>query len=829
MDAGYEGLTENEAKDRLEKHGSNKLPEKPPPENIELIIKQFKSPLVYVLVAAGLVTLFLGDYADTTIIFLVVAVNALLGFFQEKKASNALESLKALVHPTVNVIRDGKKKNINVEDLVPGDLVRLEQGDKVPADGKLLQANRTQLEEAVLTGESVPVDKKVNDIVYMGTIMSGGIALMEVEKTGQETEMGKIAESVQKPEEDTPLTIQMKRFSGQLTVLIVVLTLSVFVIGLITGKEVVEIFKTSVALAVSSIPEGLLIALTVVLAVGMQRILKKKGLVRNLVSAETLGGVTTICVDKTGTLTYGKLEVEKVYGTVDDICTQHFASSDDPIMAKTHGWLKENSTHFKDIENEFNKDCKVIDSIPFIPQNRFFASLIEHKDGNRELFVNGAPELLLDWTDLPREEKKSVHEEIEKLTKQGRRVIGMARKDLPDNSKGISEDQVRGGLTWVGLVVFTDPVRKGIASSFEKTRKAGIKTIVITGDYADTAMAVMTELDMDVDSDRVFLGDEVAKLSVDDLADKLKQLKKDDGGVILFARTKPEQKLKVISSLKKNGEVVAMMGDGVNDAPALHKADIGIVVGEASDVAKESADLILLDSSFKTIVEAIHEGRGIFDNIRKVILYLMSDAFSEIFAVIGAMILALPLPVTAVQILWINLISDGFPYMALTIDSKNKNIMQKPPRPSNENLVVNWMKIVILIVSGVGGAIALTLFIFFYKTTGDLILAQSIAFATLGTNSLIYVFSVKTLKESFWTENIFSNKWLNIAVLAGFALQILPFQFALSREFLGLHPLNLNHWIMIIAASFFMFVVIEVLKLIFRIHIFERSHKYAVS
>lgn len=823
METDRDGLTKKEAKKRLEKYGPNKLPETPPPSSLELIIQQFKSPLVYVLVAAGVVTLFLGDYTDSAIIFFVVLVNSLLGFYQEKKASNALESLKALVHPTVDVIRDGKEITINSEDVVPGDIVELEQGEKIPADGKLIKSNRFFVEEAVLTGESVPVDKKVDDPVFMGTIVSSGLALMEVEKTGEETEMGKIAESVQKPDEDTPLTIQLKNFSNQLTVLVVVLTVIVFIIGFFTGKDFVEVFKTAVALAVSSIPEGLLIALTVVLTVGMQRILKKKGLVRNLVSAETLGGVTTICVDKTGTLTYGKLEVDEVHGSVDDICIQHFASSEDPIMTTTHDWLKDNSTHFNELEENFNEDCTMLDSIPFIPQNRFFASLIEHKNKDRELFVNGAPELLLGLSKLPQEEKDKIHQQIDKLTKQGKRVIGMARKDLPDTDQKIDENQVKeGGLTWVGLVVFSDRVRKGIKESFEQTKQAGIKTIVITGDYADTAKTVMKELGMSLTEDRIFLGDDIEGLSVSELAAKLSKVNKEDEYAVLFARTKPEQKLKVIDALKKNNEVVAMMGDGVNDAPALHKADIGIVVGEATDVAKESADLVLLDSSFKTIVEAIREGRGIFDNIRKIILYLMSDAFAEIVAVIVAMIAALPLPVTAAQILWINLVSDGFPYMALTVDSKSKGLMQRPPRSPEEQLVANWMKVIIMIVSIVGGLIAISLFYFFYMTTDNLILAQSVAFATLGANSLIYVFSVKTLKAAFWHENIFSNVWLNFAVIGGFALTILPFEFELTRNFLKLYPLNINHWIMILISSVSMFFVVELLKAISRIHIYHR-------
>ena len=810
------GLTSKEAKLRLEKYGENVLPETPPPSSFAIFFSQFKNPLVYVLLVAGIVTFFLRDYSDTLIIFFVVLVNSILGFIQEKKASNALESLKAMVHPTTDVIRNGKKIRIGVEEIVPGDIVELELGDKIPADGKLVSANRLFIEEAVLTGESIPVEKKSDDEVFMGTIVSSGAGIMEVVLTGANSEMGKIAASVQKPDEDTPLTKQLKGFSSQLTILVIILIAFVFTVGTLAGKNLLEVFETSVALAVSSIPEGLLIALTVVLAVGMQRILKKKGLVRNLVSAETLGGVTTLCVDKTGTLTYGKLEVVEEIGEIEKVCIQHFASSDDPIMVAAKAWLKKNSVHFEDIEKDFERDCEMVDSIPFKPQNRFYASLIEHRDNNKEVYLNGAPEVLLDWSEMAESEKENIHSEIKNFTKEGKRVIGMAMKDVPETVEKLNEKDLKGGLTWVGLLVFTDPVRSGVSSSFKQTKGAGIKTIVITGDYAETALSVMTELDMEVTKDRVVLGGELEKKSEAEVSNLLKNIYKSGDGAILFARTKPEQKLKVINALKKNGEVVAMMGDGVNDAPALHRADIGIVVGDATDVAKESADLVLLDSSFETIVETIKEGRGIFDNIRKIILYLLSDSFEEIVAVVATIIFALPLPVTAIQILWINIISDGFPHLSLTVDPKAKGIMDRPPRSPKTSLISNWMKVLILIVSLTGGLVAFSLFYYYFGITADEQLSRSIAFAALGVNSLVYVFSVRTLTEPFWSENPFDNKWLNIAVVVGLTFQILPFTTPGLRAFFELEVLNIMQWLVIFGASIIMFIIIELSKVLFR-------------
>lgn len=817
MQKNRAGLSSQEASRRLEQFGPNILPEKPPPSSLALFLSQFKNPLVYVLLAAGIVTFFLGDYSDTAIIAFVVLVNSTLGFVQEKKASNALEALKALVHPTVNVVRDGQKIRIDVQKIVPGDIVELSRGEKIPADGKLLKANRLFIEEAVLTGESVPVSKTSGDEVYMGTVVSSGEALIEVTVTGAQTQMGKIAESVQNLKEDTPLTKQLKHFSNQLTILVIALTIFVFIVGLLTGRQVVEIFKTSVALAVSSIPEGLLIALTVVLAVGMQRILKKKGLVRNLVSAETLGSVTTICVDKTGTLTYGKLELVEEYGDLEEVCLQHFASSYDPIMVAARNWLKGHSVHFEEIGEKFSRDCELKDSIPFTPQNRFYASLIEHRDGNKEIYINGAPEHLLEWSTLSIEKQDAIRRKVKELTKEGRRVIGMAKKDVSEAVKKISEKDVIGNLEWVGLLVFTDPVRIGVTEAFRQTKEAGIKTILITGDYPETALAVMKELKMKVSPERTIKGDALEKMSEADVVNWLQEIYKKGKDAILFARTRPEQKLKVINALKKCGEVVAMMGDGVNDAPALHRADIGVVVGDATDVAKESADLVLLDSSFETIVASIREGRGIFDNIRKIILYLLSDSFEEIVAVVGTIIFGLPLPVTAVQILWINIVSDGFPHLSLTIDPKEKGIMQRPPRIQGVNIVSSWMKILIFIVSLTGGAVALLAFWIYLRITNDIEVARSVAFATLGVNSLIYVFSIRTLTRPFRQESPFKNNWLNLAVVVGLFFQILPFTTGFFRDFFELTPLTPMQWLSVFVASLVMFMIIEVMKVVFQL------------
>lgn len=795
------GLTSEEVINKQKIHGLNVLPEKPPPSNLSLLIQQLTNPLIYVLLLAGLVTIAIGHYPDAVIILLAVMVNTTLGFIQERKATDALNALKRFAAHTITVIRENKRVIIDTSELVPGDVVILAQGVTVPADGKLLHANRLYLDEAILTGESAPVKKNHNDPVFMGTTIASGQAMMIVEEIGAKTKIGEIALQIQTTEEDTPLQKQLKNFSKQLLLVIGILITIVFVVGIVRAFSLSEIFTTSVALAVSSIPEGLIVSLTAVLAIGMQKILKRRGLVRKLAAAETLGGVTVICVDKTGTLTMGKMKVVDHVGPEKELAEQVLLANDldDPIVIAAFEWGR---TLIKDFVSKHQR----LDSIPFSFQERCFTSLHDWSDNTNRLYVNGAPDQLLNWTNLSKKEIQKYLTIINDLTKQGKRLIGFCRKDVPKSKKKLDASDAKHDLSWVGILAFSDPVRIGVKEVLEQAKDAGIRTTVITGDYAKTTEFVLSELGMSVHQNEIITGEAIKSLTVAELARKVRTIR-------LFARTTPDQKLLIVEALKKNGEIVAMMGDGVNDAPALHAADIGIAVGEASDVAKESADLVLLDSNFSTIVGAIEEGRVMFENIRKIILYLLSDAFSEIIVVFGGIIIGIPLPLTAIQILWINLVSDGFPNLALTIDPKRVDIMKEKPRLANERLVNTWMMVLIGTVSIVAGLIALILFVIVYKITGDLVLARSIAFLTLGLNSLMYVFSVRGLMTPFWENNLFENKWLLLAVVAGLGLQIMPFTTSISREFFGLSSLSAQYWLMAVALSFFMFFVVEIFKM----------------
>jgi len=809
------GLSTQHAEARLSKFGTNTLPETPPPSNFVIFISQLKDPLVYVLLAASGVTFFLGDYSDTVIIFIAIVINSFLGFFQESRANKAIFALKKLLHPEEKVIRDGIAVTLGVELVVPGDVVILDQGVKIPADGILIEANRFYVNEAILTGETKALNKKDKEEVFMGTVVTAGKGKMLVTKTGKNTKMGSIAIGIQKKDDDTPLKKQIRRFSKQLSVLVLGLTIFVFIVGFLGGRDLEETFTVSVALAVSAIPEGLLIGLTAVLAIGMQRITKRKGLVRRLVSAETLGGVTTICLDKTGTLTKGQMSVVETMGNQKRLATQAVLANDldDPITLATWDWGMDKLRQLKKNADVLRKKYVQLDSLPFSSTSRFYASLNSHASYNC-IYVNGAPEYLLQWSDLSADEKKQIAKTINQLTMSGKRVMGMARKKVSKQKESLVESDIKKDLTWVGLIAFSDPVRKSVKSSLVKAQDAGIKLVVITGDYADTAKHVLNELSLVVNEKDIVLGEELGSLS----QVEIENLFSNWNGIKLFARTTPQQKEKLIDALKSKGEVVGMMGDGVNDALALKKADIGIVVAEASDVAKETADLILLDSNFNTIVAAIEEGRGIFDNIRKVVLYLMSDAFEEIVAVVGTIILGLPMPVTAAQILWINLVSDGLPNLALTVDPKAPGIMKQKPRSKDEQVVTGWVRELIAMVSFFGGISALIVFYLFYKNTADVVLARSVAFATLGVNSLVYVFSVRTLKEPFWHENPFANKWLNLAVVAGLFLQFLPFVFSPLRSFFEVSALNFLSVGAIFLVSALMFLSIEIFKHLLKVY-----------
>ncbi|MEO8582017.1 MAG: HAD-IC family P-type ATPase [Patescibacteria group bacterium] len=807
----YSGLSSKQAQTHLEEYGQNVLASSRSFSLLHLIFSQFSSPLIYVLLIAAFITLVLREYVDMSVILLAVLVNAALGFVQEYKAQNALESLAKVLPRRVTVVRDGGIRNISIEEVVPGDVVHLEAGEQIPADGVWLHAKEVSVNEAVLTGESLPVEKKVlanaetmsvipssqdaNAVHfgYMGTTLSSGKAVMKVISTGTHTVLGGISTSLQTTTEiETPLQNKLQSFSKKLTVLVVLASCLIFFLGILYGRELKEMFTLSVAVAVSSIPEGLVISLTAILAIGMQRILKKKALVRKLVAAETLGSVSVICTDKTGTLTKGELTVFHIESDRKALMheiARSVISGSDPLEIAIRLWADEHAMHLK--------VPPIIDEVPFSADRKFSVRMSDEL-----MIVLGAPEAL--FKICKKIDRPVIEQAIKIFTTQGYRVVGAATRKVKKGEGQIVLNSID-GMEWAGCFVFRDEVRTGLTEVFELAKEAGISIKVITGDYAETARSVMRELKLSVKPSEVMLGSDLKAMSQLQLKERIPQTK-------LFARTSPDQKLIIVQVLQELGEVVAMTGDGVNDAPALKRADIGIVVSSASDVSKDTADMVLLDDDFRTIIEAVEEGRGIFENLRKVILYLLSDSFTEIILVMGAVVLGLPLPVTAAQILWVNLIDDGLPNLALTVDPNGKELFYEQPRKRSTPLIDGEMTVLIAAISIVTGAFVLGAYYWVYMTTGSLTEARTIAFTMLGVDSLFYVFSSRSLRKSIWEEGIFKNIWLVVAVVIGFLFQLVALYVPFFQRWFETRPLTLEEWVIVFSSSAIILLVVEVIK-----------------
>lgn len=840
MDKWLKGLSENEVKEKLRVYGKNKIAEGKKWVGVKIFLSQFRSPLVYVLLFAAMVTFFLGEHVDTGVILFAVGVNTVLGFIQEYRAEKSLEALKNVLSPKAQVYREGKLEMVDVERLVPGDVVFLSDEHKVPADGVLIEEDGMFTGEAVLTGESAPVEKfdcedercgeveKIEEmrgvfdqidnkyLAFMGTEVKMGMGKMLVVKTGGETEMGKVASSIKKaPEERTPLQEKVAKLSRQLAILVGIISIIVLITGLLVGDELVEIFPTAVALAVAAIPEGLMVSLTVILAIGMQKILKRNAVVRKLTAAETLGSVDVICADKTGTLTEGKMRVtqaitglgkeeegkvrELVRATV--LCNDHR----DPLEVGMSEWAYKKGEELEINVSSLVEEHSRVDGIPFTSKNRYKATLNEYDDGQR-FYISGAPELVVERSKLADEEKKKWKEKFAVMGSEGYRLVGFGYKDVQGEKKVL--DGKLAGMEWLGFLAYEDPVREGVGKVIEDVQKAGISVKVITGDYRETAVAILRQIGIlgdDIEG-KVVEGSELEGLSSEELAKLIDE-------VVLFARTSPEQKLKIVEALKKKEHVVAMTGDGVNDAPALKRADIGVVVSNASEVSQETADMVLLDNNFKTIVAAIKEGRGIYDNLKRIIVYLLSDAFAEIIVVVVSIALRWPLPLVAVQILWINLVSDGFPDLALTVEPSERDVLADPPRKKSEHIVDSEVIVITGLISVVAAITTLGAFAYFWHgLEAEVVHARTVAFAMLGVNSLFYVFSSRSLSQPVWRVRIGRNKWLLWAVFVGLVLQVSVIYVPTLQNIFQTVALGWMEWVVIVGGSLLLMVVVEGVK-----------------
>lgn len=851
------GLTEKQAKQRQASFGFNKLPEEKPLSGPRIFLRQLRSPLIYILLLAGIITLLLKEQTDSIVIFGVVALNTIVGFLQENKASQALLKLKKVVRHRAKVQRQGNLKVVGSENLVPGDIIVLGPGDKVPADGRLIEAQNLKVNEMALTGEWLPAEKGTavlaentaladrDNMVYMGTIVENGKARAVVVNTGLKSELGRVAEMVKKTkEQNTPLQKKISHFSKIVALLITFICLFIFIGGMLSlgQMELLERFRKmffiSVAVAVAAIPEGLPVAVTVILALGMQRILKRKGLVRKLVAAETLGSTSIIATDKTATLTEGKMVVSAILTgqelldnnsgdhllalKIACLCNAAFIENPEAVMQEwiIRGEPTDRALLSAGIEaglnkKELEKKMPKIAEIPFSPLNKYQATV--HRLGEKEniLYVCGAPEKLLaassfldvdgDRQGLNPALRQKIEKKLEGLADKGLRVVAAAYKNIKTlKHKNIKTDEIN-NLTFVGFIGLKDPLRGDVKQAILTCKKAGMRPILVTGDHKLTARAVAQEIGLRTNKENIIEGKELDELTADEFAKRVKQID-------VYARVEPAHKMKIIQAWQDRGEVVAMTGDGINDAPALRKADIGVALGSGTDVAKDVSDLILLPNSFSIIVAAIEEGRAIIDNIRKVLTYLLSSSFSEVVLIAGALLLRLPLPILAAQILWVNLIVDGLPGIALSFEPKEKDLMQRKPLSPKAALLTREMKIIIFIIGLVTDFLLLGLFFWLLDYNHNLNYVRTIIFACLSINSLFYVFSCKSLRRNLWRINPFSNKFLVGAVGIGLAMLLLAIYLPGLQTLLKTVPLAARDWLIILALGIIEIILIEATK-----------------
>ncbi len=796
LETSQEGLSEEEAAKRLKTFGKNAIPEKTRAAKLKIFLDQFKSPLIFLLLIAGAITIVVRDYNDAIIIFAAALLNALLGFYQENKAEDALAHLKSYIRERVRVIRDDREYELDACELIPGDIIHLSQGDRVPADARLIYINDLFVDESILTGESLPVAKSVQPVgfqavigdqknmVFSGTLVVQGFTNAAVCRTGLATELGKIASLVRDHhrQEETPLQKTIIKFSLRASAILAALTIIVFAIGLLFGYSPLEMFLTSVAILVASVPEGLPIAMTVILAIGVQRLAKKNGIVRKLLAAETLGGTSVILTDKTGTLTEAKMSfaglsiletdsknqeefLMKIAVLNSDVVIEN--PKDPPEKWRIVGRPLEiavirAAASLGILATKIKKEIGVLSYLPFNSRNKYSVTVIPY-DSKEWLAVFGAPEILLKLAaQTPEAEREKYLRKINQRAYSGERILGVAIREILEKNFNLTANTKIDNLKFLGSISFKDPIRQGVLDAIRRTEHAGVKTVIVTGDHRGTAEAVAKELGFPIKEKNVINGADLDLISDEELKSRLPFLS-------VVSRISPEGKVKIVKGFQELGAIVAMTGDGINDAPSLKQADIGVAMGSGADVAKDVSELVLLDNNYETIVTAINEGRRIMENIRKVIVYLLSDVMDELFLIGGALLVGLPLPLNAVQILWVNLIEDSFPSIALAFED-HFDYLSGRPKKITSGLLDKEMKFLIFAIGIPTSALLLGLYAVLLKLGLDPVLVRTFIFASFGTYSLFLMFAVRSLRKSIFTYNPFSNIYLDASVVVGLAL-----------------------------------------------------------
>jgi P-type Ca2+ transporter type 2C len=854
------GLHEEEVQKRRKQFGWNELEEGEKPSLLLLFFSQFKDFMVLVLLAATLISGLLGEYIDAIAIIAIVFINGLLGFFQERKAEKSLEALKELSSPQATVLREGKWITIPTKQIVVGDILKFESGDRIGADVRIIKANNLEIEESALTGESVPVSKHADPIyeesvslgdvanmAFMGTMVTRGNGIGIVSAIGMKTAMGNIAHLLQHAESmTTPLQRRLEQLGRILITAALLLTLLVVAVGVLQGHDVYTMFLAGVSLAVAAIPEGLPAIVTVVLSLGVQRMIKKNAIVRKLPAVETLGCASVICSDKTGTMTQNKMTVTHLWsgGNLWTVTGNGYEPSGQfyranqlvhPHNDRSMHLLMQYGLLCSNAQLQVNEDRYFINGdptegamvvaaykaglnreqlateflleheLPFDSKRKMMSVIVKDRQGTRFVVTKGAPDVLLSncnailWNGqtvpLSKEKERICIATIEQLASQALRTIAVAYKKLPNSTIPMVPEAIERDLTLVGFQGMIDPPRPEVKQAVAQCRQAGIKTVMITGDHVITAKAIAKQLSILRPNDRVITGQQLNDMTIEELEQVVEQTS-------VFARVSPEHKLKIVKAFQNRGHIVAMTGDGVNDAPAIKVADIGVAMGiTGTDVTKEASSLVLLDDHFATIKEAIQEGRNIYENIRKFIRYLLASNVGEILVMLFAMLLALPLPLVPIQILWVNLVTDGLPAMALGLDRPEDDVMNRKPRHPNEGVFargLGWK----VISRGflIGFATLLAFLITYDQHPNDLAYAQTCAFATLVLAQLIHVFDCRS-ETSIFSRNPFGNMYLVWAVLSSIVLMIVVIYFPPLQPIFHTVAIDPRDWLLIIALS----------------------------
>ncbi len=860
------GLPSEEAERRLARYGPNRLPEGERRHPLSLFFAQFSDFMVLVLLGAGVVSFFLGETADSLAIFAILLLNAVFGFVQEYRAEKSLQALSRLTAPTAMVVRDGEMLEIPAADLVPGDLVLVREGDRVAADGRLVWSMALEADESILTGESAPVtkdafyvgrkDEPIGDrknMLYMGTAVTRGRGRLLVTSTGKRTQMGEIAQLIQQGEAATsPLQKRLAHLGRRLVAACFLLVALVCIAGIWRGLPLYSMFLTGVSLAVAAIPEGLPAVVTAALAIGVQRMIRRQAIVRRLPAVETLGCVTVICTDKTGTLTRNEMTVTKLWtftgevevtgrgyvpegqfiargrsvdprrdpdlelaleiGMICNAATLKEESRRDKGRSRSAAWTvlgdpTDGSLLVLGVKGgidprELRRRLAVVAERPFDPMRRRM-SVVAENNGVLHSYVKGAPAAILErcthiriggrTEPLTQAHRLRIEQQVSGYARSALRVIALAYRPLPADGNDSEAWEQR--LVFVALTGLFDPPREEAARAIAKARRAGIRTIMLTGDHPETARAIGRLVGLAGGGDDVVTGAEIDGMDDSSLREVL-------GRVSCFARVSPVQKLRIVRTLKEAGELVAMTGDGVNDAPAVKEADIGISMGRTgADVTKEASDMVLADDNYATIVAAVEEGRGIYENIRKFIRYLLGCNAGEVLSMLAALLAGLPLPLLPLQILWMNLVTDGLPAIALGVDPGDEHIMQRGPRPVGEGIFARnlWKRIV---VSGtvIGGSTVLVFALALRLRPGMEEWARTLAFTTLVVSQLLYAFVCRSEELTVWEAGPLANRYLVGAVLVSFAMQLAVVYWSPLAAVFRTVPLDAADWLLVAVA-----------------------------